>query len=86
MKKLVIGGAIAAVLLVAAVWIGFDLFLVEKVDPITTAPSSVVPHAVPSTKVTPPRDDVQKYLDGIAKSLRKGETATVADQFDLPRL
>ena len=86
MKKLVIGGAIAAVLLVAAVWIGFDLFLVEKVDPITTAPSSVVPHAVPSTKVTPPRDDVQKYLDGIAKSLRKGETASVADQFDLPRL
>ena len=86
MKKLVIGGAIAAVLLVAAVWAGLEWFLVEKNESFEKPVASNAPVPVPPSKSNLYRENVQRFLDGIAKSFRKRDHGRIADQFDLTQL
>lgn len=83
MKKLVIGGAVAAVLLVAAVWVGFDLFLVEKVDPKpperAAAPTTAPTFPASATDVSP---EITAFFVALAADVRAGEGTRSADRFD----
>jgi hypothetical protein len=86
-KKVLIGGAAAAVLLVAAVWVGFDLFLVEKVDP--KPPEREPAPATAPTFPAAPADvppEITAFFAAFAADVRAGESARAADRFDPVKL
>ncbi|MFO0938038.1 MAG: hypothetical protein U0798_16165 [Gemmataceae bacterium] len=84
MKQWLIGGIIAAILVIAGISFAFDFFLVKKVE-IETPRYENIPVTV-AKNPTLKREEVQAFLDEMSQWIRSDEPTNAADCFDLPGL